>query len=211
MTLNYANQAAWAFTSGNQQSPIAINSAETQASQLAAISWRALYQATSISGEATTLKAPGTGAAYLNDRDFAFQQLHFHVPAEHVLDGQRAPIEWHLVHQSASGQLAVIAIFGRVGKPNPAFQALLDQMTPNASHELTEPVNLTPLLPTTGTVYHYLGSLTTPPLSEGVEWYVCADAVMLGAQQLADYQARFQPNNRDLQDRHDRPIIAERF
>ncbi|MCP6429286.1 carbonic anhydrase family protein, partial [Klebsiella pneumoniae] len=83
-------------------------------------------------------------------------------------------IEWHLVHQSATGQLAVVAVFGRIGKPNSSLQGLLDQFTAQTSHELTTPVNLTELLPDTGTVYHYLGSLTTPPLSETVEWYVCA-------------------------------------
>lgn len=211
MQLDYSNQSAWPFTGQQRQSPIAIESAAAQPSQLAAISWRALYQATHITGEATTLKVSGHGATYLNDRDFDFQQLHFHTLAEHVLDGQRAPIEWHLVHQSASGQLAVIAVFGRIGKPNASLQALLDQVTPNASHDLTEPVNLTALLPLTGTVYHYLGSLTTPPLSETVEWYVCADSVMIGRDQLARYQQLFAPNARAIQPTNDRPVIAERF
>lgn len=91
------------------------------------------------------------------------------------------------------------------------MQGLLDQLTPQASHKLATPVNLTELLPDTGTVYHYLGSLTTPPLSETVEWYVCADTVMIGEQQLATYQQLFTANNRALQPLNDRPIIAERF
>ena len=131
--------------------------------------------------------------------------------AEHLIDGQAAPIEWHLVHQSATGQLAVVAVFGRIGKPNSSLQGLLDQFTAQTSHELTTPVNLTELLPDTGTVYHYLGSLTTPPLSETVEWYVCADTVMIGEQQLAAYQQLFAANNRKIQPLNDRPIIAERF
>ncbi|MFD1421143.1 carbonic anhydrase family protein [Lactiplantibacillus songbeiensis] len=211
MTLDYATQSTWQFVGGQQQSPIDINTKTTVVSQLSAISWRGLYQAKTIAGEATTLKASGTGKAYLNDRDFDFQQLHFHTPAEHLLDGVAAPIEWHLVHRSATGQLAVVAVFGRIGKPNASFQGLLDQVTPNASHDLTEPVDLTELLPDTGTVYHYLGSLTTPPLTESVEWYVCADTVMIGEQQLAAYQQRYQANHRTVQPLNDRPIIAERF
>ncbi|MCT3286362.1 carbonic anhydrase family protein [Lactiplantibacillus pentosus] len=211
MTFDYAHQTDWPMTSGQHQSPIDIQTSKTQDSQLSAISWRGLYQAQSITGEATTLKAHGIGAAYLNDRDFTFQQLHFHTPAEHLIDGQAAPIEWHLVHRSATGQLAVVAVFGRIGKPNQSFQGLLDQFTPEASHDLTEPVNLTELLPDTGTIYHYLGSLTTPPLSETVEWYVCADTVMIGEEQLAAYQRLFAANNRAIQPLNDRPIIAERF
>ncbi|MFC6200909.1 carbonic anhydrase family protein [Lactiplantibacillus nangangensis] len=211
-TLDYSTQADWQPVGGKFQSPIDIQTATVTASQLSAISWRGLYQAKEITGDATTIKATGTGAAYLNDRDFDFEQIHFHTPAEHLIDGQAAPIEWHLVHRSATGQLAVIAIFGRIGKPNPSFQGLLDQLTPNASHALTEPIDLTELLPVTGTVYHYLGSLTTPPLTETVEWYVCADSVMLGEKQLADYQALFsQPNNRQVQQLNDRPVIAERL
>lgn len=210
-TLDYSTQADWQTIGGQQQSPINIETAHTTASQLSAISWRGLYQAKQIIGTATTLGATGTGMAYLNDRDFNFDQLHFHIPAEHLIDGQAAPIEWHLVHRSATGQLAVVAIFGRIGKPNASFQGLLDQFTPAASHDLTEPIDLTELLPDTGTVYHYLGSLTTPPLTETVEWYVCADSVMIGEKQLAAYQNLFQPNNRQVQPLNDRPIIAERL
>ena len=211
MTFDYAHQTDWAMTSGQHQSPIDIQTEHTQASQLSAISWRGFYQAQTITGEATTMKASGIGAAYLNDRDFNFQQIHFHTPAEHLIDGQAAPIEWHLVHRSATGQLAVVAVFGRIGKPNASLQGLLDQFTPQTSHELTTPVDLTELLPDTGTVYHYLGSLTTPPLSETVEWYVCADTVMIGEQQLATYLQLFAANNREIQPLNDRPIIAERF
>ena len=211
MPLDYSTQADWDFVGQNRQSPIAITTADAIPSQLSAISWRGLYQANHITGEATTLKASGNGMAYLNDRDFKFQQIHFHTPAEHTLDGTSAPIEWHLVHQSASGQLAVVAVFGRVGKPNTSFQQLLDQLTPNASHDLTEPIDLSDLLPTTGTVYHYLGSLTTPPLSETVEWYVCADTVMLGKEQLAAYQQLFKANHRAIQPLNNRAILAERF
>ncbi|MFC6163712.1 carbonic anhydrase family protein [Lactiplantibacillus dongliensis] len=211
MTLDYATQSSWQFVGGQQQSPIDIDTKAAVTSQLSAISWRGLYQAKSITGTATTLQATGTGKAYLNDRDFDFQQIHFHTPAEHLLDGVAAPIEWHLVHRSVTGQLAVVAVFGRIGKPNASFQGLLDQVTPNASHDLTEPVDLTELLPDTGTVYHYLGSLTTPPLTESVEWYVCADTVMVGEQQLAAYQQRYQANHRTVQPLNGRPIIAERF
>ena len=210
-TLDYSTQADWQSVGGNQQSPINIETANTTASQLSAISWRGLYQAKTIIGTATTLEATGSGMAYLNDRDFNFDQIHFHTPAEHLIDGQAAPIEWHLVHRSATGQLAVVAIFGRIGKPNASFQGLLDQFTPATSHALTEPINLTELLPDTGTVYHYLGSLTTPPLTETVEWYICADSVMIGEKQLAAYQNLFGPNNRQVQPLNDRPIIAERL
>ncbi|AVK63591.1 carbonate dehydratase [Lactobacillus sp. CBA3606] len=202
---------SWQPVAGNHQSPLDLVTTNAVSSQLSAISWRRLYQAKSRLADTTTLKVAGSGAAYLNDRDFAFQQLHFHIPAEHLIDGQAAPIEWHLVHQSATGQLAVVAIFGRLGKPNASFQALLDQATTTGDADFATPIDLTELLPDTGTVYHYLGSLTTPPFTETVEWYVCSDAVMLGVDQLAAYQAQFATNQRPVQPLNERPIIAERF
>jgi len=211
MSFDYAQQADWQMIGGQHQSPIDIQTATTQPSQLSAISWRSLYQAQTVIDAATTLRATGIGTAYLNDRDFNFQQVHFHTPAEHLIDGQAAPIEWHFVHQSATGQLAAGAVFGRVGKPNASGQSLLEQFTPNTTNQLESPINLTDLLPNTGTVYHYLGSLTTPPLTEIVEWYVCADTVMIGAQQLATYQQLFAANQREIQPLNERPIIAERF
>lgn len=211
MTFDYKHQEDWQQVGGNHQSPIAINTTTAIDSQLSAISWRGLYQAKTIQGDENTLTAAGTGMAYLNDRNFNFEQVHFHIPAEHIIDDVTAPIEWHLVHRSATGQIAVVAIMGRIGKPNQSFQNLLDQLTPNSQHDLTEPINLTELLPDTGTVYHYLGSLTTPPLTETVEWYVCGDSVMIGEQQLAAYQALFAGNTRAVQPLNDRPIIAERF
>ena len=78
MTFDYAHQTDWPMTSGQHQSPIDIQTQHVQSSQLSAINWRGLYQAKTITGEATNLKACGIGADYLNDRDFAFQQIHFH-------------------------------------------------------------------------------------------------------------------------------------
>lgn len=212
MEFDYQQQASWQPVGGQQQSPIAIDSQKAQGSELAAINWRALYQGLTIAKQATTVQLTGHGAATLNDREFTFQQLHFHAPAEHQIDGQVAPMELHFVHQSLSGQLAVIAVLVKAGKPNPAFQAILNAI-PTTTEPLTfeQPLDLTSFLPLTGTVYHYLGSLTTPPLTEGVEWYVCADPIMLGRDQIDAYTNQFQPNQRSLQATNDRPILAERF
>ncbi|MFT8744489.1 MAG: carbonic anhydrase family protein, partial [Lentilactobacillus hilgardii] len=55
--------------------------------------------------------------------------------------------------------------------------------------------------------FHYLGSLTTPPLTEGVEWLVITNPnVSISADQLAWFKAHFQPNNRETQDLNGRLI-----
>ena len=97
MTFDYAHQTDWPMTSGQHQSPIDIQTQHVQSSQLSAISWRGLYQAKTITGEATTLKASGIGAAYLNDRDFAFYVyvvivIGNSVPGNYLIVERNAPV-----------------------------------------------------------------------------------------------------------------------
>lgn len=44
---------------------------------------------------------------------FGLAQFHFHGPSEHTLDGQHAAMELHLVHEDASGNIAVAGVMIR--------------------------------------------------------------------------------------------------
>ena len=68
-------------------------------------------------------------------------------------------------------------------------------------------IDVAGLLPDDKSYYHYIGSLTTPPLSENVEWYVLAKHVTLSHDELEALHQRYPHNNRNIQPMYDRPLI----
>ena len=117
----------------------------------------------------------------INDMELVYNacQFHFHSPSEHTFQGKHYPLELHIVHTLASGppgythDKAVIAVFfDDVSDTESPFIASLNPEKPGEA--LPKPVDLSELLKSTNNFYHYQGSLTTPPCSEVVNWYVLA-------------------------------------
>jgi carbonic anhydrase len=63
-------------------------------------------------------------------------------------------------------------------------------------------------LPADRGYWTYMGSLTTPPCTEGVRWFVYEQVVSLSRNQLRTFAALFKVNSRPLQDTHGRRIEA---
>ncbi len=136
-------------------------------------------------------------------------QFHYHGPSETTVAGHRFAAEEHFVNTSASGALSVVTVFLRVGKHNNALDPILNA----ASASLTQPnskttapisVDFAGLLPKSTLGWFYRGSLTTPPLSQPVNWFVYKTPITLDAGQLAEYEAvasgsGFLPNARPIQ------------
>jgi len=105
---------------------------------------------------------------------FTLEQLHFHAPSEHTVNGRRADMEAHLVHTDSLGNLAVLGILINTGEsPNP----LIEEIFENAPAEegavaIAGTLDAGDLLPASRGYYTYAGSLTTPPCTEGVRWFV---------------------------------------
>jgi len=147
------------------------------------------------------------------DKTFNLKQVHFHTPSEHTLDGKHAPMEMHLVHQAADGTLAVVAAFIQEGKtPNENFSKIIANL-PNAKgetkHVADVNLELKMHLPKDNFAYHYIGSLTTPPCSEGVQWLVLGNPVYLTAEQIEAFSSRIGPNNRPTQGLNERQVNVD--
>ena len=69
-------------------------------------------------------------------------------------------------------------------------------------------VDMNGLLPSLETVFHYLGSLTTPPCTEGVEWFIIAEPMTMSKEQIAHFQKIHPGNNRPVQLQNERLIDA---
>jgi carbonic anhydrase len=109
-------------------------------------------------------------------------QFHFHAPSEHTVNGQFAAAELHLVHRNALLDLAVVGVLVNVGSP---VNIVIDTILRNApieegEIELRGSVNAKNILPRFDRGYYtYSGSLTTPPCSEGVRWFVLREPVFV--------------------------------
>lgn len=142
----------------------------------------------------------------------ALRQFHFHAPAEHRIDGRAFPLEIHFVHRSAAGHFAVVAALVEVGPGNPNLGRLVEHLPARHGDQVHRPhVTIDPAghLADTGAVLAYHGSLTTPPCSEQVEWFVLRDPLSASADQIEAIARKIAPNARPLQDGGGRVIALE--
>lgn len=153
--------------------------------------------------------APGS-ALWLDSVRFELKQLHFHAPSEHLIDGQSFPLEAHLVHADADGNLTVVAVMFNEGPENRALAPIWTRLPAQAGEKYSLPVPMaaTTLLPTNRAYYRFSGSLTTPPCTEGVRWLVMKQPVSVSKEQLEafSYVVRH-PNNRPPQPLNGRAIL----
>lgn len=138
-------------------------------------------------------------------------QYHYHAPSEHAVDGKLFAAELHIVHKNANGQYAVVGILLNDGSENPAYQPFLGSLPNEESQEkdMGIMINAADLLPALQTTFRYRGSLTTPPCTEGVSWFVMTDPVQLSAAQIAALTKVFDGNNRPVQPLNTRPLIED--
>ena len=68
-------------------------------------------------------------------------------------------------------------------------------------------VNVKDLLPSDPGYYTFTGSLTIPPCSEGVTWYVLKSIAQLSAEQLAAFAKIYPLNARPIQPLNNREIL----
>jgi carbonic anhydrase len=140
---------------------------------------------------------------------YALKQFHFHTPSEHTIGGKSFPMEVHFVHQSADGNFAVVSALFVEGPTNDNLAKLIANFPAakgDTNHLPEVKLDLTFQLPTQSPAYSYLGSFTTPPCTENVEWFVLQQPVTASAGQLQAFADRLNHNNRPLQPLHDREV-----
>ena len=151
------------------------------------------------------------GSVNLLGQDYAIAQFHFHTPAEERVSGKRYPLNAHLVHKSTDGTIAVIGIFFKVGAENAVLKNIFLTMPPKEeSIPLTEKFDIGSMLPRSLPYYKYAGSLTTPPCSEGVSFYILAIPLEISQAQLNAFQKIFPLNARPIKPVNGRMIVYSR-
>ena len=118
----------------------------------------------------------------------------------------------HLVHKDGEGRLAVVALLFDRGLENPFIQTVwhnlpLEQNSPVSPQEH---MDLNVLLPKDKGYYTFMGSLTTPPCTEGVLWMVMKTPVQMSAEQMAVFARLYKNNVRPIQKGNGRLIKESR-
>lgn len=204
--IDYDNQSDWEFSAGKMQSPIDIptSSAEKVSSDSGAIVLNYSKEITKAENNGHSIQISDSGTAEINGRNFDLTQFHFHAQSEHTVDGEHYPMEAHFVNTAQDGRIAVIGVFFKEGAANKGFQEVLDDVNNEATNPITD---IDTMLPANKSYYHYLGSLTTPPLNENVEWYVMKNPVEVSKEQIETFKKLYSHNNRDTQPLNDRVIL----
>ncbi|HEY0857245.1 MAG TPA: carbonic anhydrase family protein, partial [Albitalea sp.] len=144
--------------------------------------------------------APGNFIETMGRR-FHLRQFHFHRPSEERIDGRQSDMAAHLVHQDAEGRLAIVAVLLERGGAQPVVQAVWNNLPLEKGEEQAAQVgiDLNQLLPAERGYFTYMGSLTTPPCSEGVLWMVMKQPVPISADQLSIFARLYPMNARPVQ------------
>ncbi len=133
----------------------------------------------------------------------------FRRPSEDFVDGKPAAMGVHFFHKNKEGRTAVLAVLLKEGNENPGIKQLWAHVPAKEGPEqLIDGVRFNPgnLLPREMDFWGYDGSLTTPPCTEGVRYFVLKTPVNIAREQIEQFP--FKKNTRPVQPLNSRQIIA---
>ncbi len=190
--------------SGQRQSPIAIQSGDTAPGPAEPIGFHYRASGGSVVHNGHTIQVDLGGDQHIRVRGSTYRlvQFHFHHPAEEQINGKTFAMVAHLVHRNEAGQLAVVAVLMDPGTTNPFIDQLWTHMPLEAQDRVPLPdgsIDLNALLPADQRYYQYMGSLTTPPCTEGVLWLVLRQPVTVSERQRQLFARLFPMNARPVQ------------
>jgi len=198
---------------GREQSPIDIRGAHLNKA-LPALEFHYIGSALTVENNGLTIVVhpdPGSYFSYGGVR-YDLQEIVFHRPSETAVHGRLDDMDVELLHKSADGRQAVVEVRFLVdmGGPNATMAALWAHLpaAPGTTQRITDMVNPGGLLPADPGYWTYPGSLSTPPCTEGVQWFVMEQELSVSRSQLQQFRQMFGVASRPLQDPHGRRIEA---
>ncbi|UTW58604.1 carbonic anhydrase family protein [Kordiimonas sp. SCSIO 12603] len=125
---------------------------------------------------------------HVGPKSFMLKNFKFHTPSEHTVSGERFPMEIQFMHESANGTPAIVSVLVKEGSENKAAKELWNYLPlePGQSSKNDKIyINARDFMPQDKSYYRYMGSYTTPPCAEGVNWYVLKTPVEMSSQQIS--------------------------
>jgi len=137
------------------------------------------------------------GYTVFEDVSWRVKQFHFHAPSETQIDGAMFPLEMHIVHADMNGlgRNLIMAVLFQQGTANSFLRQIDWHMLPplphskseEETHEISKAIDLNMMIDNKNSgmeYYSYMGSLTTPPCTEGVQWVVMTNPDHVDKNQL---------------------------
>ena len=156
--------------------------------------------------------APGSSIS-IGGKQYVLKQFHFHRPSEEKIDGKNYAMTLHLVHQDAEGKLAVVAVLLESGKNNDLIEDLWSHLPAEEGKEQVFKdirIDVSRLLPGNRGYYTFSGSLTTPPCTEDVTWYVLKEPVPVSDAEIARFSKLYRNDARPTQPLYDRVVMESK-
>lgn len=152
-------------------------------------------------GHTVQVNVAGGNSIEVIGRRYDLVQFHFHRPSEERINGRQFDMVAHLVHKDVEGRLAVVAVLLDRGSAHPIVQTVWNNLPLEKGEEVAARpmLDLAALLPTDRSYFTYMGSLTTPPCSEGVLWMVMKNPVPISTEQIAVFSRLYPMNARPIQ------------
>ena len=198
-----------ACSDGKQQSPIDIVSPVQGTESAPTVSYRAESGQVLNDGHKIEMISPAGNELVIAGTPYELEQVHYHAPAETLIAGKRYPAEFHWVHEAAGGKIAVAGTFITAGAENPAWQPFIDTaltLQNTVGTQKPTAANWSQLLTGMGGSFNYQGSLTTPPCTEGLNWFVNPKPVTMSQRQIDQLTSIYDHNDRPVQPLNGRQV-----
>jgi carbonic anhydrase len=189
-----------ACADGSAQTPIDIK--DPVATDLADLEFAYAKSEAEIFNNGHTIQANASQGSTMtiDGQSYELLQIHFHAPSEHTIGGRSFPAEVHFVHATSDGDLAVVGVMlAGGGAKNTAWSTFVNGLSTKEGSKHHATIDWLSMYPNNHQTIRYAGSLTTPPCTEGVRWFLMTSPVEISDAQLNAFRAAYEGNNRPIE------------
>ncbi len=215
---NYKDQKDWGkhykTCAGKEQSPLDLSHFDTlsylkplfidyyQQDTFKLVADGHLLKLTDLSG---SIVIPDSASYY--GHLYYLSDIYFHFPSEHTVKGKHYAGELQFLNVDTAGKIMVLAVFIKQGEENPALDVILKNLKSKGEVQITQQIDLSTLLPRAFSYWYYVGSLTFPPCTQNVKWFIMQTPITASAAQIDKFKEVIGGKNRNLQPRNGRKIF----
>jgi carbonic anhydrase len=202
-----------ACSQGHEQSPVDMRGAHLN-KKLAPLEFHYIAGPVTVenTGNVIVVHVNPGGYMVVDGVRYGLEKIEFRRPSETAIHGKLTDMDAEMLHRSSDGRMAIVEVRFTMnrGDANAMMAALWEHLPTKAgaSEKVTALVNAGGFLPADRGYWTYTGSLTTPPCTEGVRWFVMEQDLSISREQLRQFSGLFRMSSRPLQDLHGRKIEA---